>query len=140
MLWGMSIGSIFSAIGHFFASLFGADGSIAQKVLHGVASFVNLAAPIVAEIETTVKGLPQSNVTEAVTKFLSKYDADAAKVQATANSLLALAPADLYHQLAVFALGTLVPAGTASSALNLAVELAYSIFKNKQAQKASQTK
>ena len=124
----------FSSILHFFASLFEANGNIAQKVLHDVSSYVSLAEPIVAGIETEIKTLeptPGALVT-GIEKFLAKYESDAAKVAATAAALAALPSADLWKNLAVAALQTFVPVGTAASALNLAIEFAYSIFKAKQ--------
>jgi hypothetical protein len=133
--------NIFSVVGHFFASLFGAKGGLAQKVLHEAASFVNLAQPIVAEIETEIKALPdQGKSVQAIETFLGKYETDAAKVLNIATTLAALPPADLWKNLAVTALSALAPAGTASSLLNLAVELAYNIFKqSKMAPIALQT-
>lgn len=117
-------------IGHFFTSLFGNKGAIAQKILHEAGSFVNLAGPIVAEVDAEVRALPdQGKSIQSIEGFLKKYESDAAKVSSIAQSLAGLPSADLWHNLAVIALQTLVPAGTAGSLLNLAVELAYNIFK-----------
>lgn len=84
-----------------------------------------------------IKAAPQNATLEAVQKFLSKYEPDLSKVQQIAGSLAGLSSADLFHQAAVIALQTFVPAGTAASLLNLAVELAYSIFKHKSSMPAA---
>jgi hypothetical protein len=55
------------------------------------------------------------------------------KRQIIALSLSGLPSADLWKNLAVAALGALVPGGTAASLLNLAVELAYNIYKRSKA-------
>jgi hypothetical protein len=132
--------NIFSGISHFFTSLFGKNADTAQKVLHNVSSFVTLAEPVVAEVETEVKQLaavdPNAKL-QLVAKFLSKYEPDLAKVASTANSLSGLPEADLLHNLATIALSTLVPSGTAASLVNLAIELAYNIFKTKSAATAA---
>lgn len=126
--------SFFSVIGHFFTSLFGNNGALAQKILHEAGSFVNLAQPIVAEVEAQIKALPdQGKSVQSIESFLSKYDTDAAKVSTVAQSLSRLPSTDLWHNLAVTALGTLAPKGTAGSLLNLAVELAYNIYKKSKA-------
>jgi hypothetical protein len=133
--------SFFSVIGHFFSSLFGTNGGLAQKVLHEAGSFVNMAQPIIEEIETEIKSLPdQGKSIQAIEAFLAKYDSDAIKVAGIATSLSGLPAADLWKNLAVTALSALTPAGTAASLLNLAVELAYNIFKqSKMAPIALQT-
>ncbi len=133
--------NIFSSIEHFFEHLFGANSNEAQKVLGDVSHYVTLAEPIVVEVEDIIKAAPQSAVLAAIEKFLSKYEPDLAKVATTAASLAALPSADLWHNAAVLALQTLVPqAGVAASLLNLAVELAYNIFKQKQAATAQPPK
>jgi hypothetical protein len=122
--------SLFSAIGHFFASLFPGHGDAAQKVLHSVSSFVSLAVPIVAAIDQELKTVaPASSEAAAVERFLARYEPDLEKVKGVAAQLAALPSADLWHDLAVYALSTLAPAGTAQSLLRLAVELAYNLQK-----------
>lgn len=126
--------NIFSVIGHFFASLFGAKGALAQKILHDASSFVTLAEPIVAEVETEIKALPdQGKSVQAIEGFLAKYEADSGKVSSIAQTLSGLPVADLWHNLAVIALQALAPQGTATSLLNLAVELAYNLYKQSKA-------
>jgi hypothetical protein len=118
----------------FFKSLFGNHGNLAHKILHEAGSFVNLALPIVAEIEAEIKVLPnQGKSIQAIEGFLSKYEPDVAKAAIIAQSLDGLPSADLWKNLAVAALGALVPGGTAASLLNLAVELAYNIYKRSKA-------
>lgn len=128
--------NIFSGISHFFQSLFGKNGATAQAVLHNVSSFVTLAEPIVSEVETEVKTLvavdPNAKL-QLIAKFLAKYQPDVAKVASATNSLSSMPDADLWHNLATFALNALVPGGTAGSLINLAIELAYNIFKSKSA-------
>jgi hypothetical protein len=70
---------------------------------------------------------------QAIEGFLVKYEPDAAKAANLALSLSGLPSADLWKNLAVLALGALVPGGTAASLLNLAVELAYNIYKRSKA-------
>lgn len=126
--------SFLTSIGHFFAHLFGASSNEAQKVLSEVSYYVTLAEPVVAEIEDIIKTAPQSGTVLAIEKFLSKYEPDAEKAASIAGELAKLPSADLWHNAAVLALQTLVPqAGVAASLLNLAVELAYNIFKQKAA-------
>jgi hypothetical protein len=128
--------SFFTSIGHFFSSLFGKNGETAQKVLHEVSAFVAKAEPIVEEIETVIKALApsdKSGILAAIETFLAKYEPDLAKVVAAAAPLASLSGEALWRELAATALGFLSPASTAASVLNLAVELAYSIFKAKAA-------
>ena len=130
--------NVFKLITHFFASLFGRDGDTAQQVLHHVSSFVGLAKPIVEDIETTVKIVPdETGRLDAAGKFLSKYEPDVEQVQAMLGTFEKLGPADLARQLALAALHSMVPVGTASSVLTLAIELAYSIVKARQASVAA---
>jgi hypothetical protein len=83
--------SFFSVIGHFFSSLFGTNGGLAQKVLHEAGSFVNMAQPIIEEIETEIKSLPdQGKSIQSIEAFLAKYDSDAVKVAGIATSLAGL--------------------------------------------------
>jgi hypothetical protein len=56
-----------------------------------------------------------------------------AKVSDIAQSLSGLPSVDLWHNLAVIVLGAAAPKGTAGSLLNLAVELAYNIYKQSKA-------
>jgi hypothetical protein len=42
----------------FFGSLFGKHGDLVHKILNDAGSFVNLALPIVEEIEAEIKALP----------------------------------------------------------------------------------
>jgi hypothetical protein len=72
--------SFFSGIGHFFTSLFGNKGDIAQKILHEAASFVNMALPIVAEVEAEIKALPDHGKSiQAIEGFLRKHLPDASE-------------------------------------------------------------
>lgn len=119
----------FSAIGHFFSSLFGGSGSTVQKVLHGVSSFVNLAAPIVAELAAITPTASGPGFISQVAKVLSLFETDATKVQAWVGSVAGLSDADILRTAATTALSALVPAGALASELNLAVELAYSVYK-----------
>jgi hypothetical protein len=125
----------FDAIGHFLKSLFGADSTVVQTVLHDVSSVATLAAPIIADVETNLKpaAAAGSSVSAELLTFLGKYDKDAAKVATTANTLAALPVTDMLAKAAQFALATFVPAGTATSLINYAVEFAYQIFKKKAA-------
>jgi hypothetical protein len=132
--------SVWSAIGHFFQSLFGKDSDTAQKVLHDASSFVQLAEPIVTGIETELKpaaAAHPSGTIAAVENFLVKYEPDATRVQAVAASYATLPAADLWRNTALFALQAVAPKGVASSLLNLAIELAYSIVKAKRSSIAS---
>ncbi len=128
---------LFSAIGHFFSSLFGKNADLAQKVIHDAASFANLAEPIVEEI-TVVVGAASAIAPNAAFTKLSGDLATVVKDEAKVQSFLTAATgytstADLLHAAAVFILGQFVPAGTAASLINLAVELAYNISKQKAA-------
>lgn len=122
------------AIGHFFSSLFGTSGSVVQAVLHDVSSFVNLAAPIVADLEALAKAEPnQTGLIASIERWIATYQADAAKVGAWVTQAQGLPINDVLRTAATLALSALVPAGTAQSMLNLAIELAYSVFKRKPA-------
>lgn len=125
----------FDAIGHFFKSIFGADSTVVQGVLKEVSSVATLAAPIIQDVETTLKApaAAGSSVDQKLLTFLGKYEPDAAKVASTATALAALPVSDMLAKAAQFALATFVPAGTAASLINLAVELAYNVFKAKTA-------
>lgn len=125
--------SFFGSIGHFFASLFGKNGNVAQTVLHDVSSFVSLAEPIVADVQAELKNIPQDSVTAAIEKFLAKYAPDVTQVGGIATQLAALPAANMWQSVASMALSFLAPTGTATSLLNLAIELAYQIFQKKQA-------
>ncbi|HLH04928.1 MAG TPA: hypothetical protein VKX25_19325 [Bryobacteraceae bacterium] len=132
--------SLWSAIDHFFKSVFGKDSDIAQKVLHDASSFVQLAEPIVTEIDTDLKPAAAANpsgTVAAVENFLTKYESDLARVKTAASSFAALPAADLWRNVAQFALQAVAPKGVASSLLNLAIELAYSISKSKRSVNAS---
>lgn len=120
--------SVFSSIGHVFTSLFGAKASVAQKVLHEVSSFVQLASPIVAEIETELKASASPDAAKILV-YVQRYEKDSVVAKSFVDSLTGLPVSVIWHNVAVFALASLVPAGTASSLLNLAIEMAYSIFK-----------
>lgn len=124
--------SFFGGIGHFFSSLFGPNGDVAQKVLHAAASYISLAVPIIAEIEADLKAeTGQGSVgTEKVIGFIQKFEPDSGKAQSIATSLGNISNADLWHQLAVFGLSRIAPKGVSTSILNLAVEFAYNIFKH----------
>lgn len=129
--------NIFTSFAHFFEKLFGAKAAVAEKVLTKTSHIVTLAEPIVVEIEDLIKTAPQDKVLQAVEAFLVKYEPDLAKVSATAASLAALPSADLWRNAAQIALSSLVPAGTASSLVNLAIEEAYNFYKEEKAAKAS---
>lgn len=125
--------SFFKAIGHFFTSLFGNSGKVVQVVLHDVSSFVNLAGPIVAELAAIAKASPDpSGLLTNIEKWITTYESDATVVQNFINSVKDLPYLDILHKAASLALSTLIPAGTANSLINLAIELAYSIFKKQQ--------
>ena len=127
---------LWSAIGHFFTSLFGKSAGIAQEVLHDVSSFVQLAEPIVEQVETEIKAQTAdtpSSAVSAVAAFLTKYEPNLVRVQAASAALATLPAADLFRNVAVYALQAVAPKGTANSLLNLAVELAYNIYKKKTA-------
>jgi hypothetical protein len=124
--------SFFGSIGHFFESLFGKNSNVAQTVLHDVSSFVTLAEPIVEDVNTIIKAAPQSGTALAIEKFLSKYEADASKVASLAQNLAALPTADMWRNAALVALQFVAPSGTATSLLNLAIELAYQIIQKKK--------
>jgi hypothetical protein len=130
-----------SPLGHLFKALFGAHGDIAQGILHDVSSFVQLADPIILDVESELKPIASDKTARVagVLKFLGKYEPDVQTAVDTANRLAGLPTEDLLRQAAVFALTTFVPAGTTASLLNLAVELAYNIFKRAQQAKASQS-
>jgi hypothetical protein len=120
----------FSAIGHFFSSLFGGAGSTIQKVLHGVSSFVNLAEPIVAELAVIGSAIPgQPALLTTIETWLKKYTQNEPAITAWLASAQTLSTADILRTAATTALSALVPAGTLASDLNLAVELAYSAYK-----------
>jgi hypothetical protein len=125
----------FDAIGHFFKSLFGADSTVVQTVLHEVSSVATLAQPIIADVEANLKApaAAGSSIETKLLAFLGKYDGDVAKVATTATALAALPVADMLAKAAQFALATFVPAGTAASLINYAVEFAYQVFKTKTA-------
>jgi hypothetical protein len=138
--------NIWKDIGHFFGDLFGNNGDAVKTVLHNVSSLVTEAQPIVEAVETDVKAViaagaadPKGILATAL-KFIQKYEPDLAKAQATANTLAALPLSDMFRDLASFALQTLAPSGTLASSLNLAVELAYSVFKQKQGTATSPAK
>lgn len=124
----------FKAVGHFFSSLFGASGSAVQTVLHDVSSFVNLAAPIVADLDALAKAEPtQTGLIASIERWIATYEADAGRVVAWVTQAQGLPLSDVLRTGATLALSALVPAGTAQSMLNLAIELAYSVFKRKPA-------
>jgi hypothetical protein len=124
------------AIGHFFTSLFGKSGNIVQTVLHDVSSFTNLAAPIVAELAAIAKADPnQTGLIANIETWLATYQTDAAKIQGWVTSSQGLSTADVLRSAAQLALSALVPSGTAASLLNLAIELAYNVFKAQTAAK-----
>jgi hypothetical protein len=129
--------NFFLGIAHFFKSLFGDNGATVQKVLHDVSGFVGIAEPIIQEIEVEVKAIIQAgdhNATlTSMLNFLGKYEPDFNKAKQIADTLSGLPVADILHNLAVLALSTIVPAGTASSLIRMAVELAYNVFKAKKA-------
>ena len=109
--------------------------SAEQVVLKDVSSFVDKAAPIVADVETVLKVVApsdKSGILAAIEKFLTKYEPDVQKVGSVAASLAPLTGSDLFHAAAVAALSLVSPSGAAANLLNLAVELAYNIFKQKQ--------
>jgi hypothetical protein len=128
--------NFFKAIGHFFTSLFGNNGAIAQKVLHDASSFVNLALPIVQGIDTELKTVKGSVVALDIVKFLDKYLPDVEKAEKLAASFATLPGAQLWRAVATTALQAITPVGISSSLINLAVELAYNIFKQSVAPKA----
>lgn len=129
--------SFFGSIAHFFASLFGKNSTVVQTVLHDVSSFVNLAEPIVAGIEAELKSLPQSPTSAQIEKFLEKYAPVGAQVGQIAGSLAQYSGSVLWSQIAQTALSFITPAGTAGNLINLAIELAYSTFKQIQAAKSA---
>jgi hypothetical protein len=129
--------SFFGSIAHFFSSLFGKNSTVVQNVLHDVSSFVNLAEPIVAGIETELKTLPNSPQAAQIAAFLEKYAPVGAQVGQIAGNLSQFSGPTLWAQVAQTALSFIVPSGTAANLINLAVELAYSTFKQIQAAKAA---
>lgn len=121
------------AVGHFFSALFGKSGDIVKVILHDISSFVNLAKPIVAELALIAKLQPvQSDLVKEIEKWLGVYIEDAAKVGAWVAQAETLPYLDVLRSAATLALSALLPAGTASSIINLAIELAYNIFKREQ--------
>lgn len=117
-------------IGHFFSSLFGASGNVVQTILHDISSFVNLAGPIVADLAALAKAQPdQTGLIANIERWIATYQTDAAKVAAWVGEAQKLPISDILRTAATLALSALVPAGTAQSMLNLAIELAYSVFK-----------
>ena len=125
-----------SPIEHFFVAIFGKSADAAQKVLHNASSFIQLAEPIVEEIDTDVKAQAIANPSAtmaAVSKFLTKYEPNVVRVESTVAAFATLPAADLWRNVALFALQAVAPKGTASSLLNLSIELAYNVFKSKSA-------
>jgi hypothetical protein len=135
--------NVFSGIAHFFKSLFGPNSTAVQKLLHSISGFVGLAEPIILEVENDLKEVIKAGdktlALPKIVEFLSRYEPDVAKAGDIANSLSGLPVSDLLHNLAVIALSTVVPAGTATSLVRMAVELAYNIFKSKKAAAALAT-
>lgn len=117
-----------------FTAMFGKNGSNVQVILHKASSFVNIAEPIVEEVEVEVKAAmatDPSGKVALIEKYISKYETDKAKIQPVVDSLVGLPEADMFHNLATYALGFVAPKGAAASLLNLAVELAYNVLKSK---------
>lgn len=123
----------FKAIGHFFTSLFGGTGPVVQAVLHDASSFINLAAPIVAELANLAKAQPtQTGLIAIIEKWLGAYQADAVKVGSWVSTAQGLPISDVLRSAALLALSSFAPAGTTASLLNLAIEMAYNVFKRQQ--------
>lgn len=126
--------SFFGGIGHFFSSLFGKNADVAQKVLHATASYIALAGPIIAEIETELKATIETGqgsvATDKILGFIQKFEPDLDQAHTISAHLAGLPNTDLWHQLAVFGLSRIAPKGVSASIINLAVEFAYNIFKH----------
>lgn len=128
--------SLFTPFEHFFEKLFGKkNADAAEKVLHGVSDFVVKAEPIVADVEAILKAAPATGTIHAIAEFIAKYEPDVMKAAKIAATLAPLTGPELFKTAAVAALSIIAPgAGIApTSLLNLAVELAYSIFKQQAA-------
>jgi hypothetical protein len=118
------------SIGHFFTSLFGNNGSTVAKVLHGVSNFVNLAEPIVSELASLSSGFSSSTaLIQAIQKWLPLYMTDAKAIAAWSASQDGKSTSEILHSAATTALSAFLPPGALQSDINLAIELAYSIYK-----------
>lgn len=121
------------AIGRFFSALFGGSGDVVKVILHDIAYAVNLSAPIVAALSTLAQSSPdKSGLIGSIERWLGIYHDDANKIASWVEQAQGLPYLDVIRSAATMALSALVPAGTAASLLNLAIELAYNIFKKQQ--------
>jgi hypothetical protein len=122
--------SLFNRIGSWFKGLFSNFGTTVQEILHGISSAVNLAVPLVTELSGIAAANPTgSALITDIEKWLGKFETDATAVQTWTTSVAGLSTAAILQSAASFALKALVPAGVLQSDINLAIELAYAIFK-----------
>jgi hypothetical protein len=111
-------------------SLFGKAGSVVHTVLNDVAGITNVATPIVTELAAIASVSPSPTwLISEIEKWLGTYLKDAPAIAQWVANAQTLSTADILRTAATTALSVLVPSGTAASLINLAVELAYNVFK-----------
>jgi hypothetical protein len=100
------------------------------KVLDNVEEFVKEAIPIVALIDEKLKPLLANKPKlEAIYKFLAEYADDIDDVLAVAEKLADLPLQDMLANVALELLKGTIKTNVSLSALKLAIELAYQIYK-----------
>ena len=124
--------SVWNTLGHFFSHLFPHNAKEVQSLLTEISPYVNLASPIVQDIETELKpALTEDQVqkAEVLNSFLQKYIHQEQDLQAKVNSLLGLPTADILRDTAETILALVLPATLDKSLLNLIIETAYQLYR-----------
>lgn len=126
----------FKSVGNFFKKLFGKSGDVVQVVLHDVSAFVIAAEPIVEQVALIASlASGKSELMAKLVGWLHEYEKDAAVVKAWVDAAEGMPSSDVLRSAGVLAVSKLVPEGTSKSLLNLAVEMAYNVYKRSKAGK-----
>lgn len=126
----------FSAWWRWFRAFFGSNGDVVRSILEQAAKFIDLAIPIVQDIDKTIKAFLQSHRDqplhqyEGIIEFLRQRGVNHDVSVEIANSLHQLPINDILVNLAVVLLKQVSPSLAASSSfLRLVIELAYNVYK-----------
>lgn len=123
--------SFWDTLGHFFSHLFPYHAKEAQSLLTEISPYVNLAGPIVRDIETDLKPAlteEQGQKADALNAFLQKYLHQEQDLQTKVSQLLGLPTADIWRDTAETILALVLPATVDKSLLNLIIETAYQLY------------
>lgn len=130
-----SIYSFFAGWWNWFGAFFGKNASRAKEVLESVSKLIDVALPIVEDIDQTIKQFLKVHshqpgmIYDGIVEFLQLRGVPESESREAANTLRFMPTADILVNLALLLLQRNAAASAGYSLLRLAIELAYNIYK-----------